>query len=75
MQMRQIEGIGIVSVRKLSLAGINSIDALEEAQPHKIESALKKAPPFGRKIHDTLKSFPKLRVSVSTEGRLVSRPK
>ena len=72
MQMKQIEGIGIVSVRKLSGAGINSLEALETTEPHKIESTLKKAPPYGRKLLDLLKGFPKLRVSVQTIGRPVS---
>jgi ATP-dependent DNA helicase HFM1/MER3 len=71
MQMKQIENIGIASIRKLSGAGITSIEILEETEPHKIESALKKAPPYGRKLLEILKGFPKLRVSITMMGRLV----
>jgi ATP-dependent DNA helicase HFM1/MER3 len=72
MQMKQIENIGIASIRKLAGAGITSIEMLEETEPHKIESTLKKAPPYGRKLLEILKGFPKLRVSISLGGRLVS---
>jgi ATP-dependent DNA helicase HFM1/MER3 len=73
MQMRQIENIGIASVRKLAGAGITSIEILEETDPHKIELVLKKAPPYGRKLLDQLKAFPKLRVSIQMIGRLVNQ--
>jgi ATP-dependent DNA helicase HFM1/MER3 len=71
MQLQQLENIGIASVRKLCAAGITSLESLEETEPHKIERALKKAPPYGRKILDALKNFPKLRVSISLVGRTV----
>lgn len=69
--MKQIDQIGIVSVRKLVSAGINSIDDMEQAEAHKIESVLGRAPPFGRKLHDLLRNMPKLRISVFQEGRWV----
>jgi ATP-dependent DNA helicase HFM1/MER3 len=64
MQLRQITGIGIASVRKLAMAGIGSINALEHAEPHRIENALHKCTPFGLKLQAELKSFPKLRISL-----------
>jgi ATP-dependent DNA helicase HFM1/MER3 len=72
LQMKQIESIGNSGVHNLVNAGITSIEALEATEPHKIESALKRNPPFGRKILDSLTSFPKLRVSVKMIGRAVS---
>jgi len=72
MQMKQIEGFGLASVRKLSAAGITSLEILEDTDAHKLESVLKKQPPFGRKLLDKMKSFPKLRVSIQMLGRMVS---
>ena len=63
-QMAQIDQIGLVAIRKLALGGINSIEALEAAEPHRIEMLLSRNPPLGQKILDKLKDFPKLRVSV-----------
>lgn len=64
LQMKQIEQIGIVSVRKLASAGITSIQALEETEAHKIDMILSKNPPFGMKLLAKLAEFPKLRVTV-----------
>lgn len=72
-QMKQIAQIGPVAIRKLALGGINSIEALEAAEPHRIEMLTSKNPPFGNKILASLKDFPKLRVSLkmmSKVGRL-----
>ncbi|KAE8339216.1 hypothetical protein BDV24DRAFT_176191 [Aspergillus arachidicola] len=63
-QMKQIEQIGVVAVRKLAAAGITSIEALECAEPHQIDMILSKNPPFGLKLLGRLSEFPKLRVSV-----------
>jgi ATP-dependent DNA helicase HFM1/MER3 len=64
MQLKQLGGIGVASVRKLAMAGIGSINTLEQVEPYKIENALHKAPPFGLKLQAELKSFPKLRISL-----------
>ncbi|KAL4942666.1 hypothetical protein BDV06DRAFT_211637 [Aspergillus oleicola] len=64
LQMKQIDQIGIVAVRKLAAAGIDSIEVLEETEPHQIDMALSKNPPFGMKLRARLAEFPKLRVSV-----------
>ncbi|KAE8148248.1 Sec63 Brl domain-containing protein [Aspergillus avenaceus] len=63
-QMKQIEQIGVVAVRKLAAAGINSIEALESTEPHRIDMILSKNPPFGLKLLGRLSEFPKLRVSI-----------
>ncbi|KAJ5823570.1 Nucleotide-sugar transporter [Penicillium robsamsonii] len=71
LQMKQIEQVGVVAVRKLAAAGITSIEGLECAEPHQIEMVLSKNPPFGSKLLSRLKEFPKLRVSVKMLGREV----
>ncbi|KAL2373604.1 hypothetical protein RJ035_004913 [Blastomyces gilchristii] len=63
-QMKQIEQIGIVAVRKLANAGINSIEAIEATEPHRIDMLLSKHPPFGSRILARVAEFPKTRVSV-----------
>ncbi|KAL4808258.1 Sec63 Brl domain-containing protein [Aspergillus unguis] len=69
LQMKQIEQIGVVAVRKLVAAGIDSIEALEDTEPHRIDMALSKNPPFGMKLRSRLAEFPKLRVSVKMMGK------
>ena len=69
LQLRQLDTIGNVSVRKLVSAGINSIEALEEAEAHKIEGIVGKQPPFGLKLLSQLEKFPKLRVSAKMVGK------
>ncbi|KAL4912540.1 Sec63 Brl domain-containing protein [Aspergillus aurantiobrunneus] len=69
LQMKQIEQIGVVAVRKLVTAGIDSIEVLEETEPHRIDMALSRNPPFGVKLRSRLADFPKLRVSVKMTGK------
>jgi ATP-dependent DNA helicase HFM1/MER3 len=72
LQMKQIEQIGIVAVRKLVNAGINSIEALEATEAHRIDMILSKNPPFGMKLLGKLADFPKPRVSVKMTGKVYS---
>ncbi|KAL1859935.1 ATP-dependent DNA helicase MER3 [Paecilomyces lecythidis] len=69
LQMKQIEQIGIVAVRKLSAAGITGLEALELAEPHRIEMILSRNPPFGVKLLSRVSDFPKLRVTVKMTGK------
>lgn len=69
-QMKQVPQIGLVAIRKLVTGGINNIDALEAAEPHRIEMLLSKNPPFGSRILTSLREFPKLRVSVKMMGKV-----
>lgn len=69
LQMKQISQIGLVAIRKLATGGINTLEALEAAEPHRIEMLLSKNPPFGNKMVANLKDFPKLRVSVKMMGK------
>lgn len=68
--MKQIEQVGVVAVRKLAAAGITSLEALEDTEPHRIEMTLSKNPPFGAKLLARLKEFPKLRVAVKMIGKV-----
>ena len=63
-QLKQIAQIGLVAIRKLAIGGINNLEALEAAEPCRIEMLMSKNPPFGQKVLNDLKDFPKLRVSV-----------
>ncbi|KAJ5082947.1 hypothetical protein N7532_011990 [Penicillium argentinense] len=69
LQMKQIEQIGVVAVRKLAAAGIMNLEDLESTEPHKIEMALSKNPPFGTKLLARVREFPKLRVAVKMIGK------
>lgn len=71
LQMKQIEQIGVVAVRKLASSGITSIEALELCEPHQIDMILSRNPPFGRKLLERLVDFPKLRVSVKMIGKVL----
>lgn len=70
LQMKQIDQIGVVAVRKLAAAGVTGIEALEDAEPHQLEMILSKNPPFGTKLLSRLKEFPKLRVAVKMTGKV-----
>ncbi|KAL9044262.1 MAG: hypothetical protein Q9214_002586, partial [Letrouitia sp. 1 TL-2023] len=72
-EMKQVPQIGSVAVRKLASRGISSIEALEAAEPHRIEMLLSKNPPFGSRVLASLKDFPKLRVSVKMMGKDTKR--
>lgn len=69
-QMKQIPQIGPVAIRKLVNGGINSIEALEATEAHRIEMLMTKNPPFGTKLLANLKDFPKLWVSIKLMGRV-----
>ncbi|PGH02716.1 hypothetical protein AJ80_08813 [Polytolypa hystricis UAMH7299] len=69
VQMKQIDQVGIVAVRKLANSGINSIEALESTDAQRIDMILSKNPPFGAKLLGKLAEFPKLRVSVKLMGK------
>lgn len=65
--MKQIESIGVIGVRKFVNAGIRSIEDLEVCDTHRIEALLGRNPPYGMKVLETVKSFPKLRVSLNVQ--------
>lgn len=71
LHMKQLETVGIVSVRKLVAVGIKSIEELEMTEPHRIEGVLSRNPPYGSQLQEKAKAFPKLRVSIKMMGEPV----
>jgi Sec63 Brl domain len=69
LQLKQLDQIGNVTVRKLANAGINSIESLENTEAHRIEAVIGRGPPFGMTLLSKLAQFPKLRVSVKMAGK------
>jgi ATP-dependent DNA helicase HFM1/MER3 len=72
LQLKQIEGIGVVAVRKLVNAGIRCMEDLEACDPHRIETLVGRNPPFGMKVLELVSAFPKLRVSLHIQPQSVS---
>ena len=70
LQMKQLAQIGLVTIRKLAMGGVNSIEVLEATEPHRIEMLVSKNPPFGHKLLANLRDFPKPRVSVKMMGKV-----
>lgn len=70
LQMKQIEQIGVVAVRKLAASGITSLIDLESTEPHEIEMTLSKNPPFGTKLLARAREFPKLRIAMKMTGKV-----
>lgn len=64
LQLKQLDQIGLVAVRKLANGGINSVETLAATDPHRIEMLLSKNPPFGAKLLAKAAEFPRPRVSV-----------
>ncbi|KAL4994990.1 Sec63 Brl domain-containing protein [Aspergillus recurvatus] len=71
IQMKQIQNINAAAVRKLVAHGIDSIETLEETEPHLIDIALSKNQAFGVSLRKLLVDFPKLRVSVKMTGKVI----
>lgn len=71
LQLQQIDGIGPVAARKLIAADIKSIEDLEETDSQKIDMLLSKNPPYGNKLLQKLKDFPKLRITLQKMGSWV----
>ncbi|CAN9135747.1 unnamed protein product [Alternaria sp. RS040] len=71
LQMKQIDTIGVIAVRKLVNAGLRSIEDLEGCEPHRIEALVGRNPPYGLTILDMVRLFPKLRVSLHAQPATV----
>lgn len=72
LHMKQLEGVGLVTVRKLATAGLKTVDDIENTEQHRLEQILSRNPPFGMQLQETAKAFPKLRVGMKTVGEPVS---
>jgi ATP-dependent DNA helicase HFM1/MER3 len=72
LHMKQLDGVGLVTVRKLATAGLKTVDDIENTEQHRLEQLLSRNPPFGAQLQDKAKAFPKLRVGLKTVGEPVS---
>jgi ATP-dependent DNA helicase HFM1/MER3 len=72
LQMKQIDSIGVIGVRKLVNAGIRTMEDLESCESHRIEVLIGRNPPYGMKVLETVKAFPKLRISLHMKPSSVS---
>lgn len=72
LQMIQVPEIGAVTVRKLVNAGIRNIGDLGATDARRIETVVGRNPPFGLKVLEYLRSYPKLRVSLNIQSSSVS---
>ena len=71
LYLKQLEQIGDVSVRKLVNSGISTIEDLETTESSRIEMILARKPPFGIRLLNKVKSFPKVYVSLAAIGKPV----
>jgi ATP-dependent DNA helicase HFM1/MER3 len=70
LQMKQINQLGVVAVRKLASAGINSLEALEITEASRVDTVMSRNPPFGKNLLAKLRDFPKPRVMVKMMGKV-----
>ena len=71
LHMKQLEGVGLVSVRKLAVAGVKSIEDIEGAEQHRLEHILSRNPPYGAQLQEKARAFPKLMVCLKSMGEPV----
>lgn len=69
LHMKQLETVGLVTVRKLVSIGIKSIEELEDTEAHRIEMAISRRPPYGAQLQEKARAFPKLRISLKVMGK------
>ncbi|KAG4443821.1 hypothetical protein IFR05_000721 [Cadophora sp. M221] len=75
LQLRQIPQFGPVATRKLVSNSIQSVEELGKMDTATIERLMSKNPPFGRKIKDTISTFPSLRIASEIMGRIAEKSK
>ncbi|KAM0753841.1 P-loop containing nucleoside triphosphate hydrolase protein [Meredithblackwellia eburnea MCA 4105] len=66
--LRQLDGIGEVSVKALSERGILSFQDVCDSDPSRIEVILNRNPPFGRKIVAQATALPKFFVNLESKA-------
>uniref|UniRef100_A0A7S0BN09 SEC63 domain-containing protein n=1 Tax=Rhodosorus marinus TaxID=101924 RepID=A0A7S0BN09_9RHOD len=62
--LKQLKGVGTTMMRQLKEAGIESFNDLRVEHPRKLESILRRNPPFGNEVHQQLKSLPLLTIKI-----------
>ncbi|KAF1812246.1 P-loop containing nucleoside triphosphate hydrolase protein, partial [Eremomyces bilateralis CBS 781.70] len=66
--LKQLDGVGNVAVRKLVNGGIKDFETLDQTPAHRIEMIMSRNPPYGQRMLDKAKLFPKLRVCLQMNG-------
>lgn len=70
-QLRQVSGIGPAAVRKLVTAGVTSVDNLMATDSATLERVMSRNPPYGHKVLESLKDFPRLTLKADVIGKVV----
>jgi len=70
--MRQLKGIGLSAVRKLSMKGIKTFDQLRRCEPEQLEVWLNRSTPFGRDVLSDLEMVPKYELKISEVSQVCS---
>lgn len=70
-QLRQVSGIGPAAVRKLVKAGVASVDHLMVTDSATLERVMSRNPPYGHKVLESLKNFPRLTLKADVIGKIV----
>lgn len=73
MVLRQLRGIGLSYVRKLSMKGIKTLDQMRSCEPEQLEVWLKRSTPFGRDVLKSLETIPKYELKVSGDAQVYQR--
>lgn len=72
-ELRQLDGLGPVAVRKMINSGVRSLRVMEEMQSHQIESILSRNPPFGTNMLKLVRSIPNLKIGLGQVGKVSAR--
>lgn len=64
-QLRQLDGIGPVTVKKLALANIRNLADLTVTEAHKIDMIASRNPPFGANVLKQLANIPTFSIKVT----------
>jgi len=64
-QLRQLDGIGPVTVKKLAMANIRSLLDLASTEAHRIDMIASRNPPFGANILKELGKIPNFTITVT----------
>lgn len=70
LQLRQVPGVGPAATRKLVSSSINSIEKLTNLDTATLERIMTRNPPFGRKMLDSVRGFPRLTLASEIMGRM-----
>jgi ATP-dependent DNA helicase HFM1/MER3 len=73
LHMKQLDSVGLVTVRKLVSAGLKTVNDVENTEQHRLEHILSRNPPFGLQLQEKARAFPKLRVGMKVVGDPVSQ--